>query len=179
MPRAATATATAESTADTSVVSQILDSPIGPITIAGHDGVLTHVVMHDQRHAPAQQEGWALDVDGELDHVAAQLGEYFAGDRTEFDVALDLSAGTEFQQRVWQALREIPYGETWSYGELARHIGSPQASRAVGLANGRNPISIIVPCHRVIGADGSLIGYGGGLDRKQTLLSLESPTLFS
>jgi len=97
---------------------------------------------------------------------------YFAGELVDFDVELDLR-GTEFQQRVWEALLTIPYGETRSYGEIAEQIGAPGAARAVGLANGHNPVAIIVPCHRVIGANGSLTGYGGGLDRKQTLLELE------
>ena len=107
-----------------------------------------------------------------LDQAAAQLGEYFAGERTEFDLPLE-PAGTPFQRSTWLALREIPYAETINYGQLALRVGNPKASRAVGLANGRNPISIVVPCHRVIGADGSLTGYGGGLDRKRLLLDLE------
>lgn len=109
--------------------------------------------------------------------VADQLAAYFAGELTEFDLALDPS-GTPFQLTVWAALRTIPYGQTRSYADIARQIGSPTASRAVGLANGRNPISIIVPCHRVIGANGSLTGYGGGIERKRALLDLESPLLF-
>jgi methylated-DNA-[protein]-cysteine S-methyltransferase len=107
-----------------------------------------------------------------LGEAVRQLSEYFAGTRRTFHLPLRLQ-GTEFQQRVWRELTEIPYGETWSYGQLARRIGNPNASRAVGLANGRNPISILVPCHRVIGADGSLTGYGGGLERKQWLLAHE------
>ena len=104
---------------------------------------------------------------------ASSSTEYFAGERTSFDVPLVLD-GAPFQRRVWRALQDVPYGETISYGELARRIGPPSAARAVGLANGRNPISVIVPCHRVIGADGSLTGYGGGLDRKRLLLDLEA-----
>jgi methylated-DNA-[protein]-cysteine S-methyltransferase len=104
--------------------------------------------------------------------TVVQLNEYFNGGRREFDLPLYFE-GTTFQRRVWQELTEIPYGETWSYGQLARRIGKPSASRAVGLANGRNPISILVPCHRVIGADGSLTGYGGGLERKRWLLAHE------
>ena len=110
-----------------------------------------------------------------FDHVIAQLDEYFAGERTEFDVPLD-PVGTEFQLRAWAALRRIPYGETRSYGEQARTIGAPAAVRAVGAANGRNPISIIVPCHRVVGSNGSLTGFGGGLDAKRYLLDLEART---
>ena len=104
--------------------------------------------------------------------VAAQLEEYFAGSRDTFEVPLELH-GTPFELRVWNALQEIPYGETMGYGELASRIGQPTAARAVGLANGRNPIGVIVPCHRVIGANGSLTGYGGGIERKRILLELE------
>ncbi len=104
---------------------------------------------------------------------AAQLQEYFAGERTTFEVPL-LMKGAEFERQVWQALRGIPYGQTVSYGEIARRVGQPSAARAVGLANGRNPIAVIVPCHRVIGADGTLTGYGGGLERKRLLLDLEN-----
>ena len=106
-----------------------------------------------------------------------QLAEYFAGSRQDFDLPLR-PQGTAFQQTVWQALLDIPYGTTESYGELARRIGQPTASRAVGLANGRNPISIVIPCHRVVGANGSLTGYGGGIERKRTLLDLEQDRLF-
>jgi methylated-DNA-[protein]-cysteine S-methyltransferase len=147
-----------------------IDSPIGPLTLAGDD-VLTHCWMHQQRHSPDVTPFGAPDPTA-FAGVAAQLDAYFAGELTEFDVDLRLD-GTPFQQRVWAALRDIPYGETISYGELATRIGQPTASRAVGLANGRNPVAIIVPCHRVIGASGSLTGYGGGLDRKRTLLDLE------
>jgi methylated-DNA-[protein]-cysteine S-methyltransferase len=148
-----------------------MDSPVGTITLAGRDGVLTHLRMDDQSHAPADQPDWEPDGDA-YGEVVEQLEAYFAGELTEFDVDLRLE-GTDFQREVWAALREIPYGETWSYGQLADHIGKPGAARAVGLANGRNPVGIIVPCHRVIGADGSLTGYGGGLPRKQLLLQLE------
>jgi methylated-DNA-[protein]-cysteine S-methyltransferase len=127
--------------------------------------------MDDQAHAPVDQPSWEPD-DGAFGDAVEQLTAYFAGGLTEFDLDLRLE-GTPFQQEVWAALREIPYGETWSYGHLADRIGKPGAARAVGLANGRNPIGIIVPCHRVIGADGSLTGYGGGLPRKQLLLQLE------
>ena len=126
-------------------------------------------MMHEQRHSSPPPTDAIVD-DAWFKDVAAQLDAYFAGELTIFDVEMDLR-GTEFQQRVWAELCEIPYGETISYGELAARIGNANASRAVGLANGRNPISIIVPCHRVIGADGSLTGYGGGLERKTWLLS--------
>ena len=147
-----------------------MTSPIGTLTIAGEDGVVTRVLMEDQRHAPSA-EGWAHDPNAFAD-VVGQLEEYFAGERTSFDVPLRLE-GSEFQRTVWQGLLDIPYGETCSYGELAAAIGRPGAARAVGLANGRNPVAVIVPCHRVIGAGGDLTGYVGGLDRKRHLLELE------
>jgi methylated-DNA-[protein]-cysteine S-methyltransferase len=147
-----------------------VDSPVGLLTLAGRDGRLGHLRMVDQTYEPSH-EGWERD-DSAFADAAAQLEAYFAGDLTEFDLELDM-VGTKFQRRVWDALLTIPYGETRSYGEIALQIGSPGASRAVGLANGHNPIGIIVPCHRVIGANGSLTGYGGGLDRKKSLLELE------
>jgi methylated-DNA-[protein]-cysteine S-methyltransferase len=147
-----------------------IDSPIGPLTLAGSGSVLTHLRMVDQTYEP-RRAGWSADPRAFNDTVD-QLGAYFAGELTDFDVELDLR-GTEFQQRVWKALLTIPYGETRSYGEIAEQIGAPGSARAVGLANGHNPIAIVVPCHRVIGANGSLTGYGGGLDRKRTLLELE------
>ena len=147
-------------------------SPIGTIQLRGTDAALTGVFMEKHRHEPARPAGAVRD-DGPLRAARRELEEYFAGERREFSVAL-APVGTPFQQQVWQALRAIPYGETISYGELARRIGNPRAVRAVGLANGRNPISVIVPCHRVIGADGTLTGYGGGLERKRFLLALES-----
>ncbi|TFV54207.1 methylated-DNA--[protein]-cysteine S-methyltransferase [Mycobacterium sp. PS03-16] len=158
-----------------------IDSPVGLLTLAGVDGRIRHLRMVDQTYEP-DRNGWQPDDSGFPDAVE-QLEAYFAGTRTEFDLDLDL-VGTGFQRRVWEALLTIPYGETRSYGEIARQIGAPGAFRAVGLANGHNPIGIIVPCHRVIGANGSLTGYGGGLDRKRTLLGLERthaatvPTLF-
>lgn len=147
-----------------------IDSPIGPLTLAGRGSVLTNLRMVDQTYEPSRV-GWAAD-DGAFADAVEQLEAYFAGELTDFDIELDLR-GTDFQQRVWKALLTIPYGETRSYGEIAGQIGAPGAARAVGLANGHNPIAIIVPCHRVIGASGKLTGYGGGLDRKQTLLGLE------
>jgi methylated-DNA-[protein]-cysteine S-methyltransferase len=158
-----------------------VDSPVGPLTLAGRDDRLMHLRMVDQTYAPSRA-GWVPD-DAAFPDAVGQLAAYFAGELTEFDLDLDL-VGTAFQQRVWQALLTIPYGQTRSYGEVARQIGAPAASRAVGLANGRNPIGIIVPCHRVIGANGSLTGYGGGIDRKKALLQMERsrdnaiPTLF-
>ncbi|BBX72634.1 methylated-DNA--[protein]-cysteine S-methyltransferase [Mycobacterium shinjukuense] len=147
-----------------------IDSPIGPLTLAGRGSALTNLRMVDQTHEPSRA-GWTLDHTVFADAVD-QLNAYFAGQLTDFDIELDLW-GTEFQLKVWQALRTIPYGETRSYGQIADQIGAPGAARAVGLANGRNPIAIVVPCHRVIGASGKLTGYGGGLDRKQALLELE------
>lgn len=156
-----------------------VDSPVGPLTLAGRDGHLVHLRMEDQTYEPSR-DGWEVD-DSAFPEVVEQLAEYFAGERTDFELSLDL-VGTAFQRTVWTALREIPYGQTCSYGEIARKIGSPGASRAVGLANGHNPIGVIVPCHRVIGANGSLTGYGGGLERKRMLLDLEksrmAPALF-
>lgn len=147
-----------------------MDSPVGLLTLAGRDGRLRHLRMVDQTYEPSR-DGWASDGTA-FDDAIDQLTAYFAGDLLEFDLELDL-VGTEFQRRVWAALLTIPYGETRSYGEIAHQIGSPGASRAVGLANGHNPIGIIVPCHRVIGSNGSLTGYGGGLNRKRQLLDME------
>ncbi|MCV7030652.1 methylated-DNA--[protein]-cysteine S-methyltransferase [Mycobacterium sherrisii] len=156
-----------------------VDSPIGPLTLAGYGEVLTNLRMVDQTYEPSRAD-WSPDPKA-FGAAVDQLTAYFAGELTRFDVELDLR-GTEFQRRVWQALRTIPYGETRSYGEIAAQIGAPGAARAVGLANGHNPIAIVVPCHRVIGANGSLTGFGGGLGRKRTLLELEkerqSLTLF-
>jgi methylated-DNA-[protein]-cysteine S-methyltransferase len=152
----------------------VVDSPIGPMTLVAENESLRGINMDDPRHLPPNVRFGHPDPGDSAVLAAArrQLEEYFAGERTDFDLPL-AAEGTPFQRRVWDALREIPYGETVSYGELARRIGQPTASRAVGLANGKNPISIVVPCHRVLGSTGKLIGYGGGLDRKQTLLELE------
>jgi methylated-DNA-[protein]-cysteine S-methyltransferase len=150
---------------------RILDSPIGLLTLAGQGDRLTNLVMEDTAHPPLDRSRWIKDAAAFPD-VVAQLAAYFAGERTGFEVAL-APGGTSFQQRAWDTLREIPYGETRFYGEIARHIGQPGAARAVGLANARNPIPIIVPCHRVIGANGALTGYAGGLETKRALLDLE------
>jgi methylated-DNA-[protein]-cysteine S-methyltransferase len=147
-----------------------VDSPVGQLTLAGTNGRLRHLRMVDQTYEPSHG-GWERD-DAAFTDAVAQLDGYFAGELLEFDLELDL-IGTEFQRSVWEALLTIPYGETRSYGQIAQQIGSPSASRAVGLANGHNPIGIIVPCHRVIGANGSLTGYGGGLHRKKSLLEME------
>src|SRR5205823_1056391 len=138
---------------------------------------LTGLYMTVSTHGPAVGEGWVRKDDAApFPEAKRQLAAYFDGVLTEFDLPLALD-GTEFQKRVWRALLNIPYGQTISYGELARRIGNPNGSRAVGLANGRNPISIIVPCHRVIGANGKLVGYGGGLPRKEALLNFEFAVL--
>ena len=152
----------------------VADSPIGPLTMVACDGAICALYMDAQRHAPGPAAfGPPGDpADEPFATLVAQLADYFAGRRTDFDLPLS-PAGTEFQRKVWAGLLAIPYGQTVSYGELAGRIGRPAASRAVGLANGKNPIAIVVPCHRVIGADGSLTGYGGGLDRKRFLLALE------
>ena len=157
--------------AGTPTLYTTVDSPLGRVLLVGHADAVTGLYLADHGHAPEPGVGWRLD-DGRFRDVAAELAEYFAGERTAFDARLDL-VGTAFQRRVWAALQAIPYGETISYGELARRIRSPGASRAVGRANGRNPVSIIVPCHRVIAADGGLGGYGWGTDCKAWLLALE------
>jgi methylated-DNA-[protein]-cysteine S-methyltransferase len=151
-----------------------LPSPIGPLTLVAAHGSLVGLYMDTQKHRP---DSGILGEAGDrmvqpFAAAAEQLEEYFSGQRTDFDLPL-APAGTDFQRRVWAGLQAIPYGQTWSYGDLARKIGQPTAVRAVGLANGRNPIALVIPCHRVIGADGSLTGYGGGLDRKRFLLDLE------
>ncbi len=160
---------------------RMVDSPVGTLTLAGHEDRLSHLRMVDQTYEPDRAD-WVRN-DTAFADAAEQLEEYFAGERTEFDLELNL-VGTAFQRRVWAALSTIPYGQTRSYGQIAAQLGTPKASRAVGLANGHNPIGIIVPCHRVIGANGSLTGYGGGLNRKRVLLDMEkqkaspAPTLF-
>jgi methylated-DNA-[protein]-cysteine S-methyltransferase len=148
-----------------------IDSPVGPLVLTSDGDSLTRLLFD----APVDPS-WSTDPCPLLDRAVAQLSEYFAGERLDFDLPLD-PTGTPFQQTTWMALREIPYAQTINYGQLALRVGNARASRAVGLANGRNPISIVVPCHRVIGANGSLTGYGGGLDRKRTLLELESPVM--
>ncbi|TDC45094.1 methylated-DNA--[protein]-cysteine S-methyltransferase [Actinomadura sp. KC345] len=155
----------------------VVDSPVGPLTLVARDGALSGLYMEVQRHRPAEETFGAPGDPGTdpFATVAEQLSAYFAGELTEFDLPLNLH-GTPFQKRVWALLQEIPYGDTATYGQLAVDMGNPSASRAVGLANGRNPIGIIVPCHRVIGSTGDLTGYGGGLDRKRYLLDFERTT---
>jgi methylated-DNA-[protein]-cysteine S-methyltransferase len=153
----------------------VIDSPIGALTLVAVDGVLAGLYMEQHRHRPAQETFGDPDAEP-FAHVISQLAAYFDGRLTTFDLPL-APRGTPFQRLVWAALREIPYGRTISYGELADRIGRPTAARAVGLANGRNPLSIIVPCHRVVGSSGDLTGYGGGLDRKRHLLAFEKAQL--
>lgn len=148
-----------------------VESPIGDLLVAGDDGVLKLVSFPRGSMAREPDEGWERN-DSEFDEVRRELGEYFEGKRESFDVPLEAD-GTDFQRDVLGALQQIPYGETRTYGEIAEHLGKPKASRAVGAANGRNPIPILIPCHRVIGSDGSLTGFGGGIDTKEFLLSLE------
>ncbi|MHB8055173.1 MAG: methylated-DNA--[protein]-cysteine S-methyltransferase [Candidatus Aminicenantales bacterium] len=143
-----------------------LESPIGMIELREMNGRLTDLNFREKKTKSAPHPGAVLAAG------ARQLGEYFAGKRRVFDLPLDLN-GTPFQREVWGALQKVPFGETTSYGEIARRIGRPAAVRAVGAANGRNPVSIIVPCHRIVGADGRLTGYGGGLWRKEWLLRHE------
>ena len=151
------------------------DSPIGSLLLAG-DGENLHTLgFPDGKMQRRHEPGWIEDA-ASFARPIEQLRAYFAGELERFDLPL-APAGTEFQRKVWAALLDIPYGETRSYGELARQIGNGKASRAVGAANGRNPIPVIIPCHRVVGGDGSLTGFGGGLDTKRRLLDLESTTL--
>jgi methylated-DNA-[protein]-cysteine S-methyltransferase len=149
----------------------VVDSPIGPLTLVGRRGTLCALYMVGHSHA-ADPGSYGRREDRGFDAAVEQLDEYFAGRRTSFDLRLE-APGTPFQHQVWDALVRIPYGTTTTYGRLAEAIGRPGASRAVGLANGRNPLSIVVPCHRVIGAGGDLTGYGGGLERKAHLLAHE------
>ncbi len=151
-------------------------SPIGILVVTSDGNSVTGLYMESHRHGPINRGGWILDTRCErsaLNLARRQLHEYFDGTRQSFELPL-AAQGTAVQREVWQALTQIPYGETRSYGEIARQLGKPKASRAIGAANGRNPISIIVPCHRVIGSDGSLIGFGGGIERKQWLLAHEA-----
>ena len=149
-----------------------VESPIGELLLLGDGGALRGLYMREGRKPGTVPRGWARDPEAFVE-VRTQLGEYFAGERRSFDLPLE-PAGSPFQLQVWRALREIGYGETLSYGELARRIGRPNAPRAVGAANGANPLSVVIPCHRLVGADGTLTGYGGGIERKRRLLDLEA-----
>jgi len=148
------------------------ESPIGELLLVGDGEALRGVHMQEGRRPVAVGESW-IRADDQFETARAQLGEFFRGERTDFDLPLE-PAGTAFQREVWAALARIPYGETVSYAELARRIGRPGAARAVGAANGSNPLCVVLPCHRVVGADGSLTGYAGGVGRKRFLLALES-----
>ncbi|HKS21799.1 MAG TPA: methylated-DNA--[protein]-cysteine S-methyltransferase [Thermoanaerobaculia bacterium] len=153
------------------IVFGIVPAPFGELLVAKEDGAVVEIHFRPR------------DVDGVRDDdavadVAAQLHEYFRGERQSFDLEL-APRGTDFQQLCWSALQRIPYGETRSYSDIAREIGRPAAVRAVGAANGANPIPIVIPCHRVVGSNGALTGFGGGIETKRWLLALESPTLFS
>ena len=152
-----------------------MDSPIGELLLLGAGDVLHGLHMQAGNRPLSVRSAWERDDDA-LPAVRRQLSEYFAGERSQFDIRMYLG-GTAFQRTVWHALTEIPYGETISYGELARRIERPDRARAVGTANGQNPIAVIVPCHRVIGANGKLVGYGGGLENKRLLLDLEAGAL--
>jgi methylated-DNA-[protein]-cysteine S-methyltransferase len=155
-----------------------IESPVGELRLVEHGGAITQIEFHPFRDHDGRPRGDRDDHQPLLVEAARQLRAYFDRDLKEFDLPL-APVGSDFQQRVWKELREIGYGETSSYGQLAQRLGkSNAASRAVGLANGRNPIPIVIPCHRVIGANGTLTGYAGGLDRKQKLLELEQDALF-
>lgn len=149
-----------------------LDTPIGELLLAGEDDALSMIGFPKGSMRRDPEADWIYN-EKPLKKARQQLQEYFAGTRKDFDLPLNIN-GTEFQVSVLEALRDIPYGETVSYGEIARRIGRPKAVRAVGAANGRNPIPIVVPCHRVIGSSGDLTGFGGGLDTKEALLRLEA-----
>ena len=150
----------------------VLPSPVGPLLVSGDEEALTGLRFAGDAAPPS---GWRRD-DGRFREEARQLAEYFAGERTAFAIAVRLE-GPAFDRRVWDALREIPHGTTTTYGEIATWIGAPGRARAVGSANARNPVAIVVPCHRVIGADGGLTGYAGGLERKRALLAHEGAIL--
>ena len=154
-----------------SVLYSTMASPLGELLLTCDGTALTGINMQAQKYGPERASDWKRD-DAVLEHAREQLRAYFEGKLRDFTLPL-AAEGTPFQQRVWRALCDIPFGETISYGELARRVGKPNASRAVGLANGHNPISIVVPCHRVIGTNGALTGYGGGIERKRWLLAHE------
>ena len=150
-----------------------IDSPLGELTLVSSDGVLSGLYFPGHWHMPDSDVFGARSERG-FEQARRQLTEYFAGERTSFDMAT-ASTGNEFQRRVWELIDRIPYGQTTTYGEMARELGDPTLARKVGGAVGRNPLSVIVPCHRVVGSDGKLTGYAGGLERKRFLLELEAP----
>jgi methylated-DNA-[protein]-cysteine S-methyltransferase len=149
----------------------VIDSPIGELTLVAKDGVLSGIYFPGHWHMPAPEVFGARSERG-FEQAQRQLGEYFAGERTEFKLTTTV-IGEEFQRRVWALIDRIPYGETTTYGEMAQELGDPALAREVGSAVGRNPLSIVIPCHRVVGKDGKLTGYAGGLERKRFLLELE------
>jgi len=149
-----------------------VESPLGEILLTATEAGLCGLYFHDQRYLPNAREEWKRD-DAKFGTIREQLEAYFSGRSLTLDVPLDFVKGTPFQREVWNALRHIPLGETWTYGQLANRLGRLKAMRAVGAAVGRNPLSLIVPCHRVIGSSGSLTGYAGGLERKRWLLAHE------
>jgi methylated-DNA-[protein]-cysteine S-methyltransferase len=151
----------------------IVGSPLGELTVVGQDGALTGLYFEKHRRGP-DPASFGTRTESGFEEARRQLGEYFAGERTRFDLPL-APVGDEFQTQVWQLLDKIPYGETRSYGDLARELGDVALAQKVGAANGQNPLCVIVPCHRVVGADGSLVGYAGGLARKRRLIDLEQP----
>lgn len=153
-----------------------MESPVGRLLLAADEGGLIEIAFAEGRTAPVAQPTWTCG-GGLLSEPVRQLDAFFAGELRDFDLRLK-PRGTAFQQRVWKLLCDIPFGETISYGELARRAGNPAASRAVGLANGSNPIAIVIPCHRVIGSNGKLTGYGGGLPNKRWLIDFERSQLF-
>lgn len=172
-PHSATAIATATATGSATVYAR-LASPLGPLLACARDGAVAGLWFEDERHAPLPGPDWRHAPDDDtLRQLERELGEYFGGKRRAFDVAV-APEGTPFQQSVWRALRTVPYGATASYGAIAAAIGRPRAVRATGAANGRNPVSIVIPCHRIVGADGSPTGYAGGIARKEWLLLLEN-----
>ena len=154
-------------------IYSVYDAPVGPLLLSGDADALTGLWFGD---ASAALDDWSPD-DARFATERRQLDEYFAGTRSAFDFSLRLEGGGSFERRVWDTLLAIPYGTTTTYGEIAQQLGAPDGARAVGAANGRNPIAIVVPCHRVIGAGGKLTGYGGGLERKRALLALEGGML--
>ncbi|MFF0944019.1 methylated-DNA--[protein]-cysteine S-methyltransferase [Kocuria sp. CPCC 205300] len=153
----------------------LVESPIGPLALVEEDGALAALSVEGAREGPVPDSFGPRD-DDVLPHVREQLDAYFAGRLQEFDADVVLH-GTPFQVRVWNALAQVPYGTTGTYGQLARTIGAPKAAQAVGAANGRNPVSLLVPCHRIVGANGRLTGYAGGMARKEYLLRLEGALL--
>ena len=159
-------------TPHSSTTCTTIDSPVGPLLLAADDDGLRTIEFHAAAHPVRRDPDWREGDHVLLQRAIAQLREYFAGTRRAFDLPL-APRGTDFQRETWRTLATIPYGETISYAELARRVGRPKASRAVGAANGRNPLPIVLPCHRVIGANGSLTGFGGGLPTKEFLLQLE------